>query len=281
MPNKYDIIIVWFKRIFSIQTISLIVSIIAAYFTYQAYVDSRPSTISVELPSLNSSRNNFIMTDASNVSHYWSLGFHTIPPVSINDGAIGGVENILLFPIIENKSSKSIQNFQASISISWNDCMSDIFKDQDVINDKAYNIESIDNNSVEMSYKSDILAANAFLPYPFRTLHLFMANEQISTEGGDIEFIYHVNYDGAEKPIRFKYTARMFYSENFSKKFIGESKYRFYDKKTFTNWFADRNYNDGEWVIIDENYVYRNIKHLSNEQYKALGAFKFEDLQEN
>ena len=73
----------------------------------------------------------------------------------------------------------------------------------------------------------------------------------------------------------------MFYSENFSKKFIGESKYRFYDKKTFTNWFADRNYNDGEWVIIDENYVYRNIKHLSNEQYKALGAFKFEDLQEN
>ena len=175
MPNKYDIIIVWFKRIFSIQTISLIVSIIAAYFTYQAYVDSRPSTISVELPSLNSSRDDFIMTDASNVSHYWSLGFYTIPPVSINDGVIGGVENILLFPIIENKSSKSIQNFQASISISWNDCMSDIFKDQDVINDKAYNIESIDNNVIVTTHTKPIFKLS-----PFTLVHILIRDSFIS-----------------------------------------------------------------------------------------------------
>ena len=279
--TKEKTITVWLKRIFSIQTLSILISLLATYYAYRGFIDSRLPQATILLPSLIGEKDEITFTDASDVSHYWYLGFHEIPPVSINNGSMGGTDNIILFPRITNSNSKSINHFSAEIYIYWDDCLESIFnRKESVINTKYFNILSKDARSMELSYKSDYLAPNSDLPYPFSTLYLFEASETIATKGGNLNLVYVINYEGAEKVTTFKYTAKFYYDDSFTDKFISNARYRFYKNEIFSNYVGEQYFNDGEWVLIDKNCIYRNIRHLTPTEFESMGAFSINELQE-
>lgn len=158
---KDNNIITWLKRIFSIQTISLIVALVAAYFTYKTYNDNKPGEITVELPLLNDDMDEITYIDASRIKRYFNLGFYTIPPVSINDGMMGGTLNMLLFPIIQNETNRSFKDFTADIYIWSDEPMHQLFQDSsddemflDLTN---YTITSWDKYSIHLTYNRNIL----------------------------------------------------------------------------------------------------------------------------
>lgn len=281
--SKISSINAWIKRIFSIQTLSLIVAIIAAYYTYRAYVDSRPAQLSVYLPSLNDNRDDFLYKEAKEVSNIWNLGFYEIPPVSINNAAYGGVDNVLLFPIIRNESRKSVKDLTVDVYIWYDKCMSPFFNpnnlDYYAINCLDYDIVEQTYQNVHLRYKTNVLPSKRIVEYPIKTLMLFMADDSISQQGGLIDMTFSITYEGITKPILFRYCSKMYYRDSFDESFINMARHSFYKEDVFSNLLRNKKY-DGEWVIIEQNNVYRNIKHLSDKEFLTFGSFMIDDLQE-
>lgn len=285
----------WLRRIFSIQTVSLLIAIFAAYYTYKAYIANRPGELLITFPVLNSSQDEITYIEASEVKRYFSLGFYDIPPVSVNDARIGGPENMLLFPVVSNITDRSLKGFSADIYIWHNENMLKLFEESQTssvfpfINTTSYDIKSQDNYGLHLSYNKDYLAANRRLPNPINTFMLFMANEKIGTQGGDVAFTYYITYDGLKEPISFQYNARMFYREDedmdedtssFTSDFIINARYNYFKNKVFAQTMNRSEFEDGEWIFIDRNNVYRNIKHLLSDEFMNMKNAVITDLQE-
>lgn len=281
------------KKIFSIQTISLIVAIFAAFFTYKAYVDNTPGQLTIELPVLNDDMDEITYIDASKIKRYFNLGFYTIPPVSINEGTMGGPLNMLLFPVIQNKTKRSFKDFTADIYI-WSDGpMHQLFLDSsddtmflDLTN---YTITYRDEYNIHLRYNQNILLPNRKLPYPINSFMLYRASDKISSIGGNVVFNYYLTYDGINEPISFEYNARMFYDNKydneesgygFPNRFKGVAAYNYLYEEVFENTRRRRRVGeDGEWVFILQNRVYRDFKHLTSEEFKTLDDKSYYNLQ--
>lgn len=286
----------WLKKIFSLQTISLLVALVAGYYTYKTYKDSQPAQISVELPVLNEEKDEFIENlDTKGVKRYFSLGFYNIPLVSLNDGRIAGPENMLLFPVIGNKSKKSLKDFTADVSVWFDDNMTSLFKesrdDENFLNTASYEIKSESERGVLLCYKKNVLAPNSYLPYPLKWLILYNADKKIKNNGGEICFTYYITYDGAEEPIEFQYKARLYYDEDYSsdeeidsifnKRFVSYAMYNFLQNDVYAQTSDRREFEDGEWMFICRNSIYRNLKHISQEEFKNLDDYSMKKLQED
>lgn len=277
--------VTWLKRIFSIQTASLIIAIFAAYYTYSAYISSLPGQLTIEFPTIDEEKNKFSFSDAHDITRYFSIGFYEIPPVSINNGFIGGINNILLFPTLSNNTDKSLKDFSADIYIQYDGVMLNLIEeskgDKFFIDTTNFDIISEDMYSIHLSYNKNYLLANRRLPDPLQTLFLFKANEKISILGGEIKFDYHITYDGAKDPISFQYNAKLFYDENgFSDNFIANSVYKYLKSDVFANTLDRHNYADGEWVFISQNYVFRKFKHLSSDDFSQIENVSWSDLHD-
>ena len=217
---KESHIINWLKKIFSIQTISLLVALVAAYFTYKSYIDNKPGDLTIEFPILNDEMDSVSYIEASNVSRYFSLGFCEIPLIPINDGRLAGPNNMLLFPIIGNQSSKSLKNFSADIRIWSNDIGVLLTDNIDTNNENGYiditnyNIISKSENSIELAYNKDYLSANKWLPCPLSHDNLYngfyLGDSKIAKKGFNLFFYYYITYDGIESPITFVYDTKIF-----------------------------------------------------------------------
>lgn len=281
--NQENKLIVWLKRIFSIQTLSISISLFAAYFTYMAYMENKREEISIEFPILSDEESDIQYIDVKEIKNYWHLGFYTIPPVGLNNAMLGGINNMLCFPIISNKSNKSLQNFVADIYIWHDECtasmFSDSMSDDYFLNLIDYNIVSQDNCQIHLKYTRNFLPSNTILPEPIHTFMLYRANEDISTKGGEIHFLYQVTYDGAKEPVVFRYNTRMIYNETINDNFTNKITYQFLSNDVFSNYLRNHKYDNGEWAIIINNKIYRNIKHLTHEDFSNLSIHKIEDLQ--
>ena len=290
---KDNNIITWLKRIFSIQTISLMVALVAAYFTYKAYDDNKPGQLTIELPVLNDDMDEITYIDASGIKRYFNLGFYTIPPVSINYGKMGGPLNMLLFPIIQNDTQRSFKDFTADIYIWSDEPMHQLFQDSsddemflDLTN---YTITSQNEYSIHLTYNQNILPPKRMLPYPINCFMLYRASDKISSIGGNVVFSYDITYDGINEPISFEYNSRMFYDgkyddeeggDGFPSRFKGEAAYKYLDNEVFANNVRRRRASEeGEWVFILQNRIYRDFKHLTSEEFEALDDKSYSNLQ--
>lgn len=276
------------KKIFSIQTISLIIALFAAYFTYRAYEDNKPGQLTVEFPILNNEMDEISYIDASGIKRYFNLGFYVSPPVSINDGRMGGPLNMLLFPIISNDSKKSLKDFTAEIYIWSDEPMHKLFQDSkddawflDLTN---YSIKSEDSYSIHLSFNKNTLPPNCMLPHPLRCFLLYKASDEIASLGGNVVFTYHITYDGAKEPLSFVYSLRMFYDgryddneDGFPDNFKSYAAYKYLDNEVFRRREAA---DEGEWVFIMQNRVYRNLKHMTSAEFEELEDKSYTNLQE-
>ena len=279
----------WLKKLFSVQTISLLIAVFAAYFTYKAYVSGQPGRLDVELPVLNQAKDDISYIDAEGISRYFSIGYYGIPPVTINNGFIGGPENMLLFPVISNQSDKSLKDFSADIHILFDDVMAPLFNDSDsdesFLNLTDYDIKSRNSRNIQLTYNKGNLAANKRLPDPLRTFFLNNAGKKIATTGGQVVFTYYVTYDGAKEPLNFQYNARMYFDENWDnrppdRKFTYAAFKSFLKNTVFENSLHRSNFENGEWVLINRNKLYRNIKHLTPGEFADLDNISIPSLQE-
>lgn len=280
--NNSPIISKWLKRIFSLQTLSIIIALFGTYYTYKAFIENQPAEISFKIPKLEGE--SLIYEDARDLSNIWTLGIYKIPPVEINRAIMGGIENMLLFPIIGNKSDKSIQHFRCKIHVWYDHCMAKLFKDSKeaselpFINSEYYTINSETEHNIVFSYNFDYLPAQTRLPNPINFFYLFLAEKEISTTGGLVKFHYSITYDGAKEPLEFQYTARMYYNENSDDNFTKRATERFLQNDVFTSWVGNEKY-DGRWAIIINNKFYDDIKHLSSDEFAKSPYRSIRDLQ--
>lgn len=278
----------WLKKIFSLQTLSVLIAVVGVCFTYKTYIESKPGQLTIEIPVLNESKDDVSYENASGISRYFSLGFYEIPPVSINNGAIGGVDNMLLFPIISNKTDKSLKDFTADIYIWYDSNMRSLFsdskEDEMFLDLNNYNIISETDHNIHLSYKRDFLAPNQTLPYPIECFFLFLASESNNIRGGEVRFRYYVTYDGAKMPVRLDYCAKIYYDEreegNFSDSFKSKEFRKLIESDIYANTPNRSNHEDGEWVLLYNNHLVRNLKHFSSDEIHNLEIKDFSDLQD-
>jgi len=157
-------VIRWLRRIFSLQTISVLAALVAAYFAYKSYQDSQPSPLSV------------IYEDKSLTldGHFYCFENLIIP--STKDG-------ILLdfapfndqymdmripngFPLIFNDTKKGINNFKLDVDVNYkfDVCIKpeDICPDYEIIEDDTISRE------MKLKYKHNVLNAKSFIPLPIK-----------------------------------------------------------------------------------------------------------------
>jgi len=251
------------------------------FLSFSAYILSSPKEpqITITLPTLNSSRDDWgESVDAKNISRYCSLGFYNIPVLGLNNGAIAGTNNVLLYPIIANKSSKSVRDLYVKIEIFYDAPMKSILS---YLNTEKYNITSQTENRISLSYKGNILHPHMIVAKPLSMLYV-SGDDGIDVVEGEVTFCYTITYDGANEPIHFEYIAKIYYSDdNFTTDFIGNANYAYLDEYVYSNRYNPLKplYKDGEWIIIYHNNLYRDIKHLSNKEFKELKINQFSNLQ--
>lgn len=183
----------WLKRIFSIQTVSVIAALVAAYYAYKSYIDNQPSQISLEYNVFHETINaddkqNFINLMAAN---YRSLAFGS----GYSDGFIpNGMPNII------NKTNKSIKNFKLEVTIRFFHLafrQEDINKDFEVIeNDTTF-------STLKLKYKYDVFNAQSAIPIPLKFMHLPESEPFSDDNTYTILFSYNITYDGISEPRDF------------------------------------------------------------------------------
>lgn len=102
-------------------------------------------------------------------------------------------------------------------------------------------------------------------------------------------FYYYITYDGINEPISFEYNSRMFYDckydeeeggDGFHSHFKSEAAYKYLHNEVFANNARrSRAGEDGEWVFILQNRVYRDFKHLTSEEFETLDDKSYYNLQ--
>lgn len=277
----------WLERIFSLQTLSVIISLVALYYTIRNFCDKEVEPLAVQIPIFNDERYEFDFKSVEGVSNYWSLGVYDCPIVDFT-GVLGGPYNMLHFPIIANTADKSVNNFKCVVHIYFDTCMSSIISNNisnpDFINTVDFDIIRYTDNNLTLKYKHSNLTAYSLLSCPIKYFFLGEASDDIYTEGGYLSFNYDITYDGAINPIRFNYVARMYIDESpddiLVEKSINEKIInKFLRNDVFSNWVGNRKDDDGEWAILVNGEIYRNIKHLSSKEFERFKYNSIDDLQ--
>lgn len=161
----------WLKRIFSVQSISLFIACISAYYAYKMYEDSRMSDVSIGIfnPETKELKD---FNDTPYLFAFCSFREDDCIDFYSDDNKYG-----IIMPHIQNNTSKSLLNFKCLVSINTfkpfdlenEDYISDgekpIFEIEDDIHS---DYEKIDINpyKIDLRYKYDILNPQSALPLP-------------------------------------------------------------------------------------------------------------------
>ena len=225
-PSKTNesIIIKWLKRIFSIQTLTVVATLAAAYFGYKTYSDNQPAQLCIEYDFLDFERNYDLYDDYElktiEVNHsikrimvllderFFTRDLHLAP---YDNKDHDDIHFNLPIPTIKNKSNKIINDLDVTIDF----CPNFFSVDDDEKIDSKYIIQNIDTirtgdkifiNYV-FKYKEKLLYANSNLYCPVN--HLYLKDdvnfdpEYSGTYPYDVSFTYTIKYNGLEKPICF------------------------------------------------------------------------------
>ena len=275
--EKENIIIKWLKRIFTVQTLSVIVAIVAAYYTYQMYMDSRPTHIDMQYYEWDWDNKEYIISDVKNTKVFWSLFFSDAPYIQLNhhtDTPIP-IYKLIGFPIISNSSSKSLEHFECHVTIHFDESMKENFKRSLEKETQEGHIRILDpsvdfqverwtDNTVELKYSSNFLAAGRGLPEPFYELYLGSLNDDNDhpEEGYNISLRYFITYDGLKEPISFVYRLTVYVSDEYEGLKVDENLMRKYLKDNIYQKGVSNDYNQEEsWAFILNNHLINNIKH--------------------
>lgn len=192
-------IIRWLKRIFSIQTISVIAGLIAAYYTYITYIGNEPSKLSIEYLI-----NDFYYKD-STINFDDKRFFFT--SIQSSNGSIDLVDpiykdkSIATIPRYVNNTNKSITNFRCEIYLysSW------MYYKEDDINHDYEIIERQQSGDVKLRYKYNVLNAHSILPFPLTRVHLSLHDPIAESYNYQPEYTIHLDYcftyDGIDNPL--------------------------------------------------------------------------------
>lgn len=190
VKEQESAIVRWLKRIFSIQTVSVIAALVAAYYTYKAYVANEPSQVSILNLSLLKQKD---VVNQRNFIYLMSPNYRLLPIV-------------LGTPIIINQTNNSIKNFRLEIDIFH----PDLKYDDDKINKDYETIEKDSSlHTLKLRYKHDVLNAQSTIPYPIQSMYLPkdipFSNDSIF----NVFMNYSLTYDGIKDNFDFsvRYTA--------------------------------------------------------------------------
>ena len=176
----------WLKRLFSLQTVSVIAALVAAYYAYKSYKDNQPSQISIEYNVFHES------IKADNIQNYVNLMVPNYKSLAFGSGYSDGfIPNGM--PNILNKTNKSINNFKLEITIRYfhlNINPEDICKDYVIIeNDTSLYL-------LKLKYKYNIFNAQSAIPIPVKFMNLPGSRPFPDDSIYKIYFVYNITYDG-------------------------------------------------------------------------------------
>ena len=189
----------WLERIFSVQTLTVIVGAIAAFFAYKSYKDSQPAKIHF---ALITNLNDYIKVDNK------TLFVNLIVP---NNKLIPWGSGVLPdgTPVIVNESSKSIKNLKLEVDIFYPDCgICEISQDYDIVkHDSLVHL-------IKLGYKYDILNAFSSIQPPIENLYLDDSSSFPKDSCTMFWFHYNIIYDGASKPQGFTAIYYVYFDNN-------------------------------------------------------------------
>lgn len=194
--KEEPLFIKWLKRIFSAQTISIIIGLggcVGAYYAYRDYKEHQPAQVSMYIV-----QDNFLeIRDGYRPDKDLSFLYYLRYP--INNKIIGWEDDHgpLLF---RNETNKSIKDFRAEVDVFYPSIINldfyDICKDYEII--KCDTISALDRKILHLRYRYDVLNGHTNLPMPISKMTI---NVDHNLYNQDISFDYSITYDGIKEPI--------------------------------------------------------------------------------
>ena len=217
-PPKTDesIIIKWLKRFFSIQTLTVMATLAAAYFGYKTYSDNLPAQISLIYNlSEDGDTINHKDIDISNITEFIILsdserGYLSLGPDD-NDDELSIFSPI---PIIKNNTDKSIKNFSLEVNVFLNHYVfdsSDILHPYILLKSDTMLNESNPNSGL-FKYGNDILYAHSQIRSPISIISVNHSNLEENWLRCYME--YQILYEGLKSPINYTVELNTFVDKN-------------------------------------------------------------------
>lgn len=275
---KLNNIIVWLKRIFTIQTTSLIIAIFAAYYTYKSYIDNQPEqliTTIYDCVNFDPDKSDYInITETKTI---WSLNIADIPCFSFNNP----MGQLVTTPLFVNSSKKGLNNFNCEIKIWYNEALEKCFKGNEYysltnlegeLNGKGYSIVNWDYNTIHLKYNAIFFPANEVLSFPIN--YIIMPE---NCNNSNITVSYSITYDGANG-----------YNQNIIHFYFYNTEYLNKEKEITNNWlkkcvfnrlYSNKKIENSKWAIVINGKLYNDIKHFTEEEFKSYKYSNLEDLQ--
>lgn len=277
---KFDNIIGWLKRFFTIQTISLIITIFAAYYTYKSYADNQReqlTTIIYDNIDFDPDKSEYV--DITKTKTIWSLNIANIPCFSFNNS----MGQLVTTPLFVNSSKNGLNNFSCDIKIWYTQALEKCFNGKEYyslinlegdLNEKGYSIVNWSNNTIHLKYNTTFFPANETLSFPLDYLILpdNCQNSQISVS-------YYITYDGAEDYNQSIQHFSFYYLEELDKDRENNITNNWLKKDVFNKLYGNHKIKNSKWAIVINGKLYNDIKHFTEEEFKSYKYSNLEDLQ--
>lgn len=196
-----ETIIGWLKRIFSLQTIAVVVGIIAAIYAIKTYKDNHSGEMSLDFYYYRYWENHLEKTDVHDKDVFENLIATENGVVSFGDGGYSNSSWPNGIPCIQNKSSNSIKNFRLEIEVYHEGLEID---QNDIYPDYEIQYQDTINHHLLLRYKYDVLNGNSSVPTPISRMHLPdsipLDSMPLWEKNYDVHFAYRIVYDGIPKP---------------------------------------------------------------------------------
>lgn len=283
----------WLKRIFSVQTLGILISLFGAYYTYKAYMQNEPSQLSYKYYERTDSicDNHYITidTDVEEITDFYSFLITNIPCIQLGYGGNVPLGDVLSFPVISNKSDKSLKSFKCYIDIWYDKSLSEVFDEnsdyswQPFGKSEDLKITKKSEQSISFEYTNEYFPAGFDVPLPFNAIVLPTDKyKSIATEGALMKITYTISYDGISKPKYFQFHTRIHVIENdYTYQLALELFNKFLRNDVYTNWVGNHPDDDGKWALIVNNRIYTDIYHLSEDEAKQHTIENPADLQKD
>jgi len=174
----------WLRRIFSLQTISVLAAIVAAYYAYKSYKQNTNSDITIEIYDpvkdelININETPIIITLIT-----------TLDDIDF----IHNRQHIMYLPHITNVTDKSLKNFKCDITIKSFSEIDVDFEDEEVGPD--YKLIGSEDKFAHIRYRENVLHAQSLMT-PFVT-----SVSLDPDEFEEVHYEFNISYDGLEKPL--------------------------------------------------------------------------------
>lgn len=274
--------IAWLKRIFSVTTLSIMISVVGLYYSIKTYFDNLPEQATIEFSLFDWDRYLFVSEDVTETTDYWMINIYDCPIIS-NYPDLCGPQNTLTLPRICNNTKESLKDFSYTVYIHFDKTMEK--HAAYVVDTQEYDIIRKDSGYIHLKYKNKTLPPHTVLPMPI--LYDFTKMDEngyttLEDSGCVVTYEYDIVYDGVDDRIAINFYHRFFYNKNATQTYINQKVLSFLKDDIFVKdaWQLEQEKND-KWAIVVNGLIYKNIKHFSQEDFSKFHYTKVEDLQQS